>query len=205
MTASDIERPAADSTRLTRDELATLIDGLAGLPYGGEAVDQRTHALQTAERAALAGDDDELVIAAVLHDIGRAAPVRADYPGLPHEAAGAAFARDRVGDGVAWLIAQHVPAKRYLVATDPGYHALLSPVSVRSLERQGGAMDEAEVRAFASNPLAEKACDLRRWDDAAKDPERPGLPLDDVLAAYDRFRAVADARSGTPSAATSEG
>ncbi|AGP61056.1 hypothetical protein M271_48470 [Streptomyces rapamycinicus NRRL 5491] len=33
---------------LTSEELTALVDGLAGLPYGGEAVDQRTHALQTA-------------------------------------------------------------------------------------------------------------------------------------------------------------
>jgi len=31
---------------LTSNELAELIDGLASLPYGGEAVDQRRHALQ---------------------------------------------------------------------------------------------------------------------------------------------------------------
>jgi hypothetical protein len=99
---------------LTSDELAQLIEGLAGLPYGGEAVDQRRHALQCAGHAVAAGSDDELVLAAALHDIGRAEPVRAEFPGLPHEAAGEAFARDRVGEEVAWLIGQHVPAKRYL-------------------------------------------------------------------------------------------
>jgi predicted HD phosphohydrolase len=78
------------------------------------------------------------VLAAALHDIGRAEPVRTEFPGLPHEQAGAAFARDRVSEGVAWLIAQHVPAKRYLVAMDEAYFAQLSPESVRSLERQGG-------------------------------------------------------------------
>ncbi|MGW5699146.1 hypothetical protein ACWEWX_53005, partial [Streptomyces asiaticus] len=60
---------------LTGEELTALLDGLAGLPYGGEAVDQRTHALQTAWLAMDAGADDELVVAAALHDIGRARPV----------------------------------------------------------------------------------------------------------------------------------
>jgi predicted HD phosphohydrolase len=173
---------------LTSEELTELIDGLAGLPYGGEAVDQRTHALQCAGHAVAAGSDDELVLAAALHDIGRAEPVRAEFPGLPHEQAGEAFARDRVGEGVGWLIGQHVPAKRYLVAVDESYFGQLSPVSVRSLERQGGPMSEAEVAAFRSQPRAEDAAALRRWDEAAKDPADAGLPMVELLRIFDRYR-----------------
>jgi predicted HD phosphohydrolase len=173
---------------LTSDELAELIEGLAGLPYGGEAVDQRRHALQCAGQAVAAGSDDELVLAAALHDIGRAEPVRAEFPGLPHELAGEAFARDRVGEGVAWLIGQHVPAKRYLVAVDEAYFGQLSPASVRSLERQGGPMDTAEVERFRSHPRAEDAAALRRWDEAAKDAEDPGLPMAELLRVFDRYR-----------------
>lgn len=177
---------------LTRDELAGLIEGLAGLPYGGEAVDQRRHALQCAGHAVAAGSDDELVLAAALHDIGRAEPVRAEFPGLPHEAAGEAFARDRVGEGVGWLIGQHVPAKRYLVAVDEAYFGQLSPASVRSLERQGGPMSAAEVEQFRSHPRAEDAVALRRWDEAAKDAEAPGLPVADLLRVFDRYRTARD-------------
>jgi predicted HD phosphohydrolase len=175
---------------LTREELAVLIDDLAGLPYGGEAVDQRRHALQCAGQAVAAGADDELVIAAAMHDIGRAKPVREEFHGLPHEEAGAAFARDRVSEGVAWLIAQHVPAKRYLVAVDKEYFGQLSPASVRSLERQGGPMSPAEVGEFGSHPRAEAAVALRRWDEAAKDAADPGLPMEDLLRIFDRYQAA---------------
>ncbi|GAA3369725.1 HD domain-containing protein [Streptomyces antimycoticus] len=171
---------------LTGEELTALVDGLAGLPYGGEAVDQRTHALQTAWLARDAGADDELVVAAALHDIGRARPVRAEHPGLPHEVAGAEFARRRVSERTAWVIAQHVPAKRYLVATDPAYHALLSPASIASLKVQGGPMDEHEAAEFAAHPLSADAVALRRWDDAAKDPDGPRLRMPDLLAAHAR-------------------
>ncbi|MFK0153692.1 HD domain-containing protein [Streptomyces sp. NPDC090499] len=171
---------------LTSGRLAELVDGLAGLPYGGEAVDQRTHALQAAHLARAAGADDELVVAAALHDIGRARPVRAEHPGLPHELAGAEWARRHLGERPAWVIAQHVPAKRYLVATDPAYRALLSPASIASLKVQGGPMDEAEAAAFAAHPMAGDAVALRRWDDAAKDPEGPVLELAELLAAYER-------------------
>ncbi|WP_405594127.1 HD domain-containing protein [Streptomyces sp. NBC_01092] len=176
----------AAQDQLTGEELAALVDGLAGLPYDGEAVDQRTHALQTAWLATQAGADDELVVAAALHDIGRARPVRAEHPGLPHELAGAEFARRRLSERAAWVIAQHVPAKRYLVATDPAYHALLSRVSIASLKVQGGPMDEREVAEFAAHPLASDAVALRRWDDAAKDPDGPQLPMPALLAAHAR-------------------
>jgi predicted HD phosphohydrolase len=181
-------------SRLTRAELRVLIDDLAGLPYGGEAVDQRTHALQTAAHAAATdAGDDELVLAAALHDIGRARPVAIRYRGIPHERAGAAFARDHLTERIAWLIEQHVPAKRYLVAVDPGYHATLSPASARSLKVQGGPMTPAEVAEFDRHPWGRSAVALRRWDDAAKDPAGPLLPAADLLDRYDR---VAASREG---------
>ncbi|MGW3150601.1 HD domain-containing protein [Streptomyces sp. NPDC001177] len=141
-----------------------------------------------------AGADDELVVAAALHDIGRARPARAEHPGLPHELAGAAFARHRLGERAAWVIAQHVPAKRYLVATDPAHHGLLSPVSVASLKVQGGPMDEGEAARFAAHPLAADAVALRRWDDAAKDPGGALLPMPALLAAHARCIAARKAR-----------
>ncbi|HEY3682660.1 MAG TPA: HD domain-containing protein [Streptosporangiaceae bacterium] len=170
--------------RLGRTELAALLDGLRDLPYGGEPVDQHAHAMQAAALAVHASADDELVLAAALHDIGRAGPVRRAYAG-PHEAAGGAFARRYIGERVAWVIEQHVPAKRYLVATDAAYADRLSPASVRSLHVQGGPMTPAEADHFATHPWAGDAVDLRLWDDAAKLPGDPGLPvarLLDILA-----------------------
>lgn len=172
---------------LTAEELTTLIDGLRGLPYDGEAVDQRTHALQAAGHAIDSGADDELVLAAALHDIGRAAPVRSVHPGLPHEAAGAAFAREHLGERIAWVIEAHVPAKRYLVATDPTYRDQLSPTSIRTLAQQGGEFSPDQAHEFATHPWAADATALRRWDDAAKDPAAPGADLGAVLAAFHRL------------------
>jgi len=175
---------------LSGRELAELIDGMAGLPYAGEAVDQRTHALQAGWLAARAGADDELLLAAVLHDVGRTDPVRAAYPDLPHEHAGAEFARARLSERLAWMIAAHVSAKRYLVATDLGYASLLSPASAASLRHQGGPMDAREVATFGAHPMAEQAVLVRRWDDAAKNPHGPVLTPDQVLAAHDRWVAA---------------
>ncbi|KMW57127.1 hypothetical protein AIOL_002087 [Candidatus Rhodobacter oscarellae] len=46
----------------------------------------------------------------------------------------------------------HVPAKRYLCATDPAYMDQLSDASVLSLGLQGGPMSADEVAAFEANP-----------------------------------------------------
>lgn len=174
---------------LAREELGRMIDGLAGLPYGREVVDQRTHALQTGWYARRFGADDELLLAAALHDIGRAGPVHAQWPELPHELSGAEFARAHLGERAAWIIAQHVPAKRYLVATDPAYHAHLSPASVASLQRQGGPMSADEVAEFGSHPNATEAVMVRRWDDDAKDPHGAAIGVAELLDAFDRLTA----------------
>ena len=131
----------------------------------------------------------KLLLAATLHDIGRGRPGAAPWPGLPHELSGAEFARCHLGERAAWIIAQHVPAKRYLVAVDAAYFAQLSPASVASLVRQGGPMNAEEVAEFRAHPNAEEAVTVRRWDDNAKDPSAPVLSVADVLAAYDRLHA----------------
>ena len=52
----------------------TLLESMArsgARQYGGEAVSELEHALQCAELAEAAGADQELVLAALLHDVGR--------------------------------------------------------------------------------------------------------------------------------------
>ena len=78
---------------------------------------------------------------------------------------------------MAALVEMHVPAKRYLVATDPAYKSALTDVSIESLAAQGGPLSAADARSFATSPFAADAVVLRRADDAAKVPGRsvPGL------------------------------
>jgi gamma-butyrobetaine dioxygenase len=173
---------------MTSNELRQLIDGLAGLPYGGEPVDQRQHALQAAAQAQAEGADGDLVLAALLHDIGRAEAVAQLYPGEGHDAAGEKFLRDVLGERIAWLVGSHAEAKRYLVTTQQTYAAMLTPASVRSLEVQGGRMTPDEVSRFEAHPWSRDAVRLRRWDDGAKDPGAPGADLDVLIEIYARCR-----------------
>lgn len=135
-----------------------------------EAVDLLAHALQCAHEAWLAApDDEELQAAALVHDLGHQL-VPGDDAG--HGVAGAAAVRTLLGDRVARLVEYHVPAKRYLVTVDPEYRATLSPVSIRTLERQGGTMTEAELTDHAGLEDWEVGLALRRADEAAKEPGR---------------------------------
>jgi predicted HD phosphohydrolase len=133
------------------------------------------HGLQCGEHLRrTCGDDPELLVAGLVHDVGHLlAPGREEL----HGAVGAAFVRPVLGDRVAALIEAHVPAKRYLVTTDPSYRERLSEGSVRTLMIQGEDMSHEELVAFDASPYAEAALVLRRADEEAKDPAAlvPGL------------------------------
>jgi gamma-butyrobetaine dioxygenase len=185
----------ADATlRVTPDQAVDLLAEGVGTFDADEPVDNLVHALQCAALALGEGADDELVVAALFHDVGYHPRLVARWPGRPHEDVGARFAETVFGVRVAWLIAQHVPAKRYLVATDPRYAESLSAASQRSLARQGGAMTADEVAVFAAHEWASDAARLRRWDDLAKVPGAPTPSLDQLWPIVER--AAMSSRNG---------
>ena len=144
-----------------------------GRDHYDEAVSQLDHALQCAALAADEGAPDELVAAALLHDVGHLLHLRDGGTGpgdedLDHEAVGARHLSALFGPGVTGPIALHVRAKRYLCAVEPTATSSLSDGSRASLVRQGGPLDTAEVTAFEANPGHAEAVRLRRWDDAGK-------------------------------------
>lgn len=158
---------------------ATSVDGVLelftryGVEHYDEAVSQLDHALQCAALAADDGAPDELVAAALLHDVGHLLHLRDGGTGpghedLDHEAVGARHLSALFGPGVTGPIALHVRAKRYLCAVDPTATGSLSDGSRASLVRQGGPLDMAELAAFEANPGHGAAVRLRRWDDAGK-------------------------------------
>jgi predicted HD phosphohydrolase len=167
-------------------ELARLLNSLARLPYGLEAVDQRAHALQTAGLALADGWDDEMVLACALHDVGRAPAVAAAFEGFAHEVAGDRVVSALIGSRAGTLVGGHVAAKRYLVS-ESGY--ALSPASIASLAVQGGAMTQAERSAFEAQPLFGELLALRRYDDAAKVPGAAAPGVDEIVEIYARIRA----------------
>jgi predicted HD phosphohydrolase len=161
---------------LSADEILDVLAAGADRPLApGAPVSQLDHARQT---AALLGHlhpgDGELAAAGLVHDIGHLLPGGTDEA---HAATGARAVRGALGERVAGLVALHVEAKRYLVASEGGYGGGLAGDSVASLVRQGGAMTEDEAGGFLARPWAADALALRRADDRAKVQglEVPGL------------------------------
>lgn len=177
---------ADDKSRPAVDAVVELLAQAAGSGYIGEEVSQLDHALQAAAAADRAGAPDSEVIAALLHDVGHlcAGPDAPQMAGLgvaDHEALGARWlASLGFGPDVTELVAAHVQAKRYLVATRPEYAARLSEASAGTLRHQGGPMDAGQVSAFDASPRRDAILRVRSWDEQAK---VAGLAVPD-LASY---------------------
>jgi len=158
------------------------LERFGGTEYGGERVTQLEHALQCAALAEASGADAALISAALLHDLGHLlhdlGPEAAGR-GVDdrHEVLGGDWLARWFGEDVAAPVRLHVDAKRYLTAVDPGYFAMLSPESVRSLALQGGPFSDSAAAEFIARRHAAAAVRLRRWDEAAKIPGRPAPGL----------------------------
>ena len=146
-----------------------------GAAHYGEDVSQTEHALQCAALARRAKVANELVAAALLHDIGHLVHLEAHGGAVDvnvvddtHEAVGARVLARLFPPSVTAPVAMHVEAKRYRCATDPAYFARLSAASKRSLELQGGPLDRHQIATFAQHPAANDALLLRSWDDDGK-------------------------------------
>ena len=172
---------------LSLDDIDHLFTQHGGTQYSGEPVTQLEHALQTALLAEQAGADDELVTAALLHDLGHLLVHHGDSPTLQgiddlHQFVALPFLRGVFSDRVLSCIQLHVDAKRYLCAVRPGYQEALSADSQRSLALQGGVFNPEAAEAFAQHPQAQDAVSLRLWDDLAKQAALPTPALSHYLA-----------------------
>ena len=141
--------------------------------YLGEAVTMSEHMLQGALFAERDGASDELVAAALLHDIGHYTnEFGEDYieQGIDnlHDEAGARVLEGFFPPVVVDCVRLHVSAKRYLCATDPTYFSKLSKASIATLKLQGGPMSQAEVAEFRKNHFYREAVRVRLWDEAGK-------------------------------------
>lgn len=173
---------------LSVDEVIGLYEERGAALYGSEAVNQLEHALQCAALAMGEGASNELVAAALLHDLGHLVtdlPHRIDRDvDDVHQYLAVPFLRGTFPDAVIEPIRLHVDAKRYLCRAESSYWAGLSPASHHSLELQGGAFSDIAAERFLAKPYAWDAVRLRRWDDQAKMPglRTPGIrELEPVL------------------------
>ena len=128
--------------------------GLLDGDFGGFAVDRLTHSLQTATRAFRAGEDEEYVVCALLHDIG-------DTLGsYNHADIAAAVLKPFVSAENHWMVEQHAVFQGYYF-----FHHL--------------GMDRNLREQFRGHPSFERtAIFCERYDAPAFDPSAETLPLE---------------------------
>lgn len=149
--------------------IAGLLLKRGGARRGDEAVSSLAHALQCAAWARAARSDDEVVLAALLHDVGHLLSEAEESSFSHHGLWAARFLRPFVPARVVWLVEYHVLAKRYLCTVDRDYVESLSPASLRSWLRQGGPLDRETRRELERQPGLSALLAIRRWDEAGKE------------------------------------
>ena len=164
------------------DEIINIFISKGSSNYAGEAITQLEHACQTALLAKEESSDDEVLLAAFLHDIGHLIEIDS-MQGLGvknHEEIGAAYLQSKgFSQKVIVLIKSHVDTKRYLCFADKAYYNQLSEASKSTLVIQGGPMLANEAIFFENNPLINTMIKLRTWDERAKQENKPLPDLSD--------------------------
>ncbi|MCG6858251.1 MAG: HD domain-containing protein [Salaquimonas sp.] len=156
--------------------LGDIFERRGGEEYLGEPVTMAQHMLQGATIAEDNGLDEEIVVAALLHDIGHFTSefgtfTMDDTRDRFHEEAGAEVLARFFPSAITDCVRYHVAAKRYLCATKPDYLNRLSQASIHSLKLQGGPMSEEEIAEFEKNPNLERIIQVRYLDEAGKRPD----------------------------------
>jgi 2-amino-1-hydroxyethylphosphonate dioxygenase (glycine-forming) len=167
----------------TADEIIRLYELHGAEDYIGEPVSQLEHMSQSAQLAEREGYDDEVMLAAFLHDIGHMVPQEHaasmdGYGTVSHEKIGADYLRAKgFSEKIAQLVENHVQAKRYLTLRNPDYYDRLSEASKKTLEFQGGRMTDHEATLFEQDVLFDLSLRMRTWDEMAKEEAIPLIDL----------------------------
>ena len=134
------------------DRLMTALQGLQS-SLAGYQLDRLQHSLQSATRAEADGADIELVVAALIHDLGD------DLAPLNHSQLAAAIIRPYVREEVTWIIEHHGIFQIYYYGDAAGLNK-----------------DERErYRGHKWFDSCERFC--RDWDQMAFDPDYATQPL----------------------------
>lgn len=143
-------------TDASRDAESFVMDMLRGLASVDTrfTVDELEHSLQTATRAERAGAADDMVFAALCHDVGKVLHTRSH---TPHGALAAELIRPFVRAEVAWVVAVH------------------EDFTARHLDRGLRRHRRYRHRLHPHYELAARFVD--EWDCPSRDPRYDTLPL----------------------------
>jgi predicted HD phosphohydrolase len=148
-----LELHERDYLRMLPDRILAALGALEN-GLGGYPLTRLAHSLQTATRARKDGADDEMVVAALVHDIGD------DLSPYGHAEVAAAILRPYVRPEVAWIVEQHGLFQSYYYA-----HHL------------GGNRDGRD--RFRDHRWYRACKDFcADWDQSSFDPSYPSEPLE---------------------------
>ena len=148
-----LERLEAEFAASTADRVLDQLRGLAG-SLGGYKVDRLEHSLQSATRAYRDDADEEMVVAALLHDIGDLLSPH------NHSELAAAVLRPYVSERTYWIVRQHGLFQSYYYAHHFG--------------NDRNARDR-----YSEHQWYQDAVDFcHRWDQSSFDPAYESLPLE---------------------------
>ena len=145
--------------KLERDYVTTLPDRLLGALKGlrsslaGYKIDRLEHSLQSATRAEADGADTEMIVAALIHDLGD------DLAPENHSQMAAAIIRPYVREEVTWIIEHHGVFQMF-------YYGDAAGVNKDERERYRGHEWFDSCERFCGD-----------WDQMAFDPDYPTKPL----------------------------
>lgn len=170
------DKPETLSTDNIVDFIGSIFERCGSEEYLGEPVTMGQHMLQGATIAEQNSQPEEIIVGALLHDIGHFTSEFGtfsmnDTKDRFHEEAGAEVLEQFFPSVITDCVRYHVAAKRYLCATKPSYFDRLSEASIHSLNLQGGPMSAEEVAEFQKNPNLDKIIQVRYLDEAGKHPD----------------------------------
>ena len=148
-----LDRLESEFAASTADRVLDQLKGLAG-SLAGYQVDRLEHSLQSATRAYRDGAEEEMVVAALLHDVGDLlAPEN-------HSEMAAAVLRPYVSERTYWIVRHHGLFQSYYFA-----------------HFRGG--DRNARDRFKGHPWYQDAVDFcHRWDQPSFDPSYESLDLE---------------------------
>jgi predicted HD phosphohydrolase len=154
-TREDYQLLDASERDYARDLPLKILDALQGLEHSlqGYPVSRLGHCLQVASRAQADGADDEMIVAALIHDIG---DVLAPYN---HAEVAAGILRPYVRPEVTWIVEQHGLMQTYYYAHHLG----------------GDRHAREALRGHVWFDACASFCE--RWDQVSFDPDYPTRPL----------------------------
>lgn len=153
--------------------------------YGNDSCCRRctivSHSFQAGLLAVGKDYDDELILAAFLHDIGHLYPLI--LPQNQYEKANCHSVKDATKWGqvflsqlgfsekISTIVSNMIQAKRYLCYQSPAYFHSLTNIQQEIFTDEGGAMSQAEAIDFEKKPYFNESIAIRKIDDQANLPD----------------------------------